>query len=134
MKVLSVVVCHNLYYLLRNTLESLLENFPFGDVVVVDNGSTNQELIEYLRSRELSEPRLKVVFRSDNDETKRIGSLYEANNWAIEYSIENGYDYVCFVQDDVQYMWTDPNIMEKVAAIFDQEQGVSNVSPAFLKK
>lgn len=133
MRVLSVLVCHNFFYYLRNTLESLLEYFPLGDVLVVDNGSTNSQLIEYLKSKEVSEPRLKVVFRGENSPLKKVGSLYEAYNLAIDHAIDQEYDYLQLMNDDAQYMWDDKQILDKVDDIFRTRTQVFNVSTLFLR-
>lgn len=134
MRVLSVIVCHNFYYYLRNTLESLLEYFPLGDVLVVDNGSTDSRLIEYLNHKEISEPRVKVVFRGENNIRRKVGSLYEAYNLAIDHAIDREYDYLHLMADDVQYMWTDEQILDKVDHIFKSLPQVLNVSAFFFRQ
>jgi hypothetical protein len=133
-RLLNVFVCHNLPWYFRNTFESFREFFTVGDVLIVDNASTDPELKAYLKSIEGSCSNATVVYRDENrNAVHKVGSLYEANNLAIEHALKHGYEFINFIQDDVQFMWKDEALMEKLDRIFALDSHILNVSILFQK-
>lgn len=77
-------------------------------------------------SRQLPELGGLVQFEvRENNPAARTGSLYEANNMALDYA-RSKYDFVSFVQADMQLMWWDSAIVSKsralLASIGDQPE------------
>ena len=128
MKLLNCVTSYQRYPYLRNTVESLLEYFRFGDTLVVDNGSTDPALHQYLD--ELENRGLFVMRRSWEGETDRPG-LNDGMNDAMDFAAERGYDFVQFVQDDMQFMWHDPSVLETVQHVFSSRSDAIQVCPLF---
>lgn len=52
----------------------------------------------------------------ENNPTARTGSLYEANNMALDYA-RSKYEFVSFVQADMQVMWWDSAIVSRSRAL-----------------
>ena len=128
MKLLNCVTSYQRYPYLRNTVESLLEYFRFGDTLVVDNGSTDQTLLRYLE--ELEGRGLSVMLRSWKGETERPG-LNDGMNDAVDFAADRGYDFIQFVQDDMQFMWHDPSILDTVQNVFSSRPDAVQVCPLF---
>lgn len=120
MKLLNCVFSYNRPIYLRNTVESLLEYFKFGDTTVIDDGSEDPKTLEYLN--ELKRRGVQVVNQNRFADQAMYqylhGGLYENMDLAVELAERGGYQYVHFVQDDVQFMWHDPDLPAKVERIF----------------
>jgi len=129
MKLLNAVFSYNRYYLLKNTVDSLLEFGPEGDVLVVDDGSDDPRVVEYLRSLE---GRAAVV-RRDRQERDFHGGLYENMNLAVDRALAGGHSHVFFIQDDVQFMWKDAGFAARVEKIFAARPDAAMVFPIFQK-
>jgi glycosyltransferase involved in cell wall biosynthesis len=134
MKLLNVVVSHNFAYYLRNTVESLLDFFPPGDILIIDNASTSAYISEVFAELKNKSKRITVIKRSTNDPGKKTGSLYEANNFAIQYGLENKYDMFQFIQDDMQFMYYQQGAAEKIYDLLSLNPKVSMIMPLFQKK
>lgn len=118
MKLLNCVLSYNRYYYLRNTVESLLEYFRFGDTLVVDDGSSDPRLTAYLA--DLARRGIAVARREREPGAAQAkhGGLYANMDLGVERAAAGGYDYVQFIQDDVQFLWHDPAVLEKTERIF----------------
>jgi glycosyltransferase involved in cell wall biosynthesis len=132
MKVLAVSVCWNFYHYIRNTVESCQEFFPEADILVVDNGSTEPRLVQWLEHLR-QEGRVSVMLRGHNNSSRRVGSLYDGYNDAFDWALERGYDLIYLMNDDVQFLYHDPDLIPKVAAFFAAAHDASNLSIMFGK-
>lgn len=133
MKILNCIITYNRPYYLKNTVDSLMEYFRFGDILVVDDASEDERQIAYLKRLE-SGP-VKVIYRPDDREQQsNRGGLYAAMNEALEYANSRHYDYIQFIQDDMQFLWHDRRIMEKIQTIFKLHEDALHVTNTFLKK
>ena len=132
MKLLNCIISYNRPHYLRNTLESLLEYFRFGDTLVMDDGSDDPSLVDYL-SR-LPETGIRVVRKERRFPSLYHGGLYALMNEAVDYTLAEGYDLVNIIQDDMQFMWHDPNILAKVMRIFSVHDDALQVQNLFHKK
>jgi glycosyltransferase involved in cell wall biosynthesis len=133
LKLLNCVISFQRLPYLRNTVESLLEFFKLGDTLIVDNGSKDTELHRYLdRLEARGVSTLRRGWRGDRDPV-RVG-YHEGMNEAIDYAAEKGYDYVQFVEDDMQFMWHDPSVLEKVERVFVRRPDASWVCPIFFDR
>ncbi len=133
MKLLNCVFTYNRPHYFRNTIESLLEYFKFGDTVAFDDGSDDPEQLQYLA--QVEKKGITVIRRErPHDSAQRLlGGLYASMNHALELAIQEGYEYAQFVQDDMQFMWHDPDLLVKVRQIFDAFSNASQVSLDFFK-
>ena len=133
MKLLNCVLSYNRYYYLKNTVESLLEHFRFGDTVVVDDGSDDQMVKEYLAKLEHEGIHVDRRERWGDPQMYQYlhGGLYDNMDAGVKLAMEGGYDYIHFIQDDVQFVWHDPNLLKKVEHIFDTLPDASMVENIF---
>ena len=132
MKLLNCIISYNRYYYLKNLIESLEEFFPYGDTVIIDDQSDNPSTKEYL-----NELRSKgiPVFSTTVDKTGLLhGGLYHAMDMGMQYAVENGYDYINYLQDDLQCMWYDGQFEQRVTKLFSFSDKVLSVHSVFLKK
>lgn len=130
--VLTCIFSYNRQPYLRNTVDSFHEYFRIGDLMVMDDGSDDEELVEYLN--QLSNSGVLVIRKGRTHPDQLHGGLYSLLNDAIEYAMENGYELLNLVQDDMQFLWHDPDILSKVWMIFDLKKDVFQVQNVFHKK
>jgi hypothetical protein len=123
-----------LYHYLKNSVESCLEFFPNDDLLILDNNSTNPKILDYLKTIHLKYPNVKVIFRGSNTTARKVGSLYEAYNEAIEIAIAQSYDVVNLMNDDIQVMHRDPNFLTNMKNIWAQDPNITNISVMFSRK
>lgn len=109
-----------------------MEHLRFGDTLVVDDGSDGTSLLDYLA--QLEARGLAVIRNQRNGKNAFHGGLYGCMNQALDFAIDGGYEYIHFIQDDMQFMWHDPNILEKVELIFNELEDAVQVGVFFHKK
>jgi hypothetical protein len=129
-KLLKAVFSYNRFYLFKNTMESLLEFGPPGDTLVVDDGSNDLRLIDYLET--LKSRGVKVV-NQESHLPGFHGGLYVNMNRAVQHAVDNGYSHIFFIQDDVQFMWKDSEILSRINRVFLTCQDAAMVLPIFQK-
>ncbi|WP_428026156.1 glycosyltransferase [Arcobacter sp.] len=96
MKICTVVVTYNRYELLKECLDSLLNQTFKNDILLVDNASTDgtgERIVEdgYLENKLLIYKRLEKNFGG-------AGGFY----FGVKYALDNGYDYVWLMDDDAE--------------------------------
>lgn len=133
MRLLNCVFTYNRPQYLRNAIDSLAEYFTWGDTIVFDDGSDDADQQRYLSQAEQGGISVIRRERQADDVKRSLGGLYAAMNRALEVATERGYDYAQFFQDDMQFMWRDPEQLEKVHGIFDAFPDAAQVSLDFFK-
>jgi hypothetical protein len=108
------------------------EFFKLGDRLVVDDGSSDPRLLEYLETMESNGD--VVLRQSRNRSGHWSAGLEMAMDRAVTFALEREYDYVNFVQDDTQFVWHDPLFMAKVVEVFERFPDALQVSYHFFKK
>ena len=151
MKLLNCVISYDRVHYLRNTVDSLLEYFRFGDTLVIDNGSKDPRIVEYLgelRQRgcfvirheplpetdSTSDARIAIEMAIDPDNRVTRPGLISATKEAVEFAMAHGYDYVQIIHDDMQFMWHDPDFPNKVDRIFRERADIVVLCPLFLRE
>jgi glycosyltransferase involved in cell wall biosynthesis len=132
-RLLNCIFTYNRPQYLRNTIESLLEYFTFGDTVVFDDGSDEPDQLGYLSQVEQRGITVIRRQRPHDGEQRLLGGLYPAMNHALELATQGVYECAQLVQDDMQFMWHDPDLLVKVRCIFDAFSDASQVSLDFFK-
>jgi hypothetical protein len=134
-RLLNCVFSYNRYYYLKNAVESLIEYFRFGDTLIVDDGSTDPSLLDYLSYLETKNVGIiRQPGRSDESfYMNSHGGLYENMDTAVQFASIHGYDYIQFIQDDVQFIWHDPQLLTKVETIFRTFTDAAQVGNIFFK-
>lgn len=131
MKLLNAVFSYNRIHLLRNTVESLLEFGPQGDLLIVDDGSNEKPVADYLA--QIERDKRGVVISNARHVVDFHGGLYNNMSKAIDYARQGGYSYIFFIQDDVQFMWRDDQFLERVERILQTKRDAAMVIPMFFK-
>lgn len=136
MKLLNCILTYNRYYYLKNTVESLTEFFRFGDLLVVDDGSNDPKVAEYLS--QLEHHGIHVIRQTHWQDQSfygghPFGGLHENMDVAVQFCISHGYDFIHFIHDDVQFMWHDPELLAKVKRVFEAFPDATQVVNIFCK-
>jgi len=128
MKYLNVIFTYNRPYLLDNCIRSYLAYGPEGDLLVFDDNSTLPEC-----KRILQEWQAKGVDVRINQKEKlgKRGGLYDNMQASVDYAMEQGYDYIFFIQDDQQFAWRDGSFWDRIDRIFNSMEKVFHVRPQF---
>lgn len=131
MKLLTAIFSYNRYYLLKNAIESFYEFGPDSDLLVVDDGSSDSRIREYLEH--VKKEKGAAVIVSTSHIYGFHGGLYENMNRAVEYALARDYTHIFFVQDDMQFMWEDESFLQRVKGIFDGLTDAAMILPVFQK-
>lgn len=132
MKLLNCIISYNRYYYLKNLIDSLEEFFPYGDTIVIDDQSENDNTKQYLNQIQKNGTK---VFYTDIDKTGLLhGGLYHAMDMGVEYASQNGYDYINILQDDLQCMWYDESFAENIEKQFNYSDKVLSICSIFQKR
>lgn len=131
MRLLTIVPTYNRPLYLENAVRSVRELLRFGDVLVVDDGSDDPAQHRLLDVLEEAGVRVSRRPRGDG---RFHGNLYDCMNHGLEQALRGGYDFVNFVQDDMQWMRHDPALPELVEAMFETLPDAAQVSTVFYKR
>ncbi len=110
----AMISCNRKHYI-KNSIDSVLK---FVDVdrikmIVVDNGSVEEGLDEYLNS-------LPDFIEVKKFEDRCPNELHRAMNYGIEFARKNGSKYINFIQDDYQYIRRDKDMLNNVHVAFEK--------------
>jgi glycosyltransferase involved in cell wall biosynthesis len=114
------VICifsYNRPAFLQNLLDSIDKFYPDMHIAIFDDGSDNAELkqmLERLQDR-------AYVYVAKKDAEHKYGGLYANLNVAIQYAINSNYKYAYFVQEDMQFLWRDEELEQRVEGAFGRE-------------
>jgi len=124
-RILHVVVgSGNVPYFI-NAIRSILD-LDAGDVFAAYNFISEDDRSELKRRKhEIASAKHLEVF--ENDTTLRTGSLYLANNAGLSFGRGN-YDFVSFVQADMQLMWWNEKILDRSRDIVDSLGSPARIS------
>ena len=132
MKILHVIVSYNFPAYLNNIVNSLKFFSVPGDIMIIDNGSDCENMLTLLAEYEKNDI-AKVTSLGRNNSDSKVGSLYDANNFSIEYALSNDYDLICFYQDDLQLVHYADGL-SAIKSILDSDRSISMVVPLMHKK
>lgn len=117
MKVSIILVNWNGYKYTRDCLESLVNvKSPMFQAVVVDNGSTDSSVTK------LREDFTDVIYLENKENLGFTGG----NNVGIEWSLNNGFDYILLLNNDTVVK---PNFLTELMNAFEANQEVGAVQP-----
>jgi len=114
----AVLHCNRLYYL-KNCLQSIIEFVGLDGInlLVIDNGSTEPGIHEYLSSLPGEVDVKQFKDRSPHE-------LHRAMNYAIKYSRKQNNKYVNFIQEDYQYLYSHDSLLKWVHEAFESNPKV----------
>lgn len=127
--------------------------FRFGDLLIIDNGSTEAELHRYLEVLEREDaqvyryPTLASPGEWSHGDTRRVietnidpsnmrdrPGLITATRKALDLALAGEYRYVQIVHDDVQFMWHDSKLEERADRVFGQSSDAVMLSVMFFAR
>lgn len=124
-QILHVVVGAGLKHYFRNALQSVLEETP-DDVFVIYNAISRKDTVD-IGGLENSFPNRIVGFHlRDNTGDEKVGGLYAAYNLALDFA-QDKYDYVSFIQGDMQMMQWPHDAVQKLKVIFEPQSNSTKV-------
>ncbi|MBW7912776.1 MAG: glycosyltransferase family 2 protein [Taibaiella sp.] len=116
-KWLVCVFSYNRGAYLKNVLLSIQKYYPEFSVAIFDDGSTDPNVKKVLAET----PNSTYIHVIDKPvQGSKHGGLHKMMNSAVTYAIQENFDYVYFVQDDMQFLWRDVQLENRVKHIFEQ--------------
>ena len=131
-KWLLCLFTYNRYELLRNAVRSIELFFPYGDRLVIDDGSSDQRVRQFLE-RDLPSQRWKYTIR-ERIPGRDYGGFYNNMRYGLEYALEHGYDYCFFCEDDQQMVWKKDDYEEYVNNVFSTCPDAIQVQPLLARR
>lgn len=131
-KILTCVFSYNRPHLLRNAIESIDRFFPWGDCIVIDDGSFDPEVAKLLQSV-AQRPRWRVK-AMDHPKNRWYGGLYKNMNFALKLALSEGYDYCFSFEDDEQLVWMKNDYPEYIEKFFSICPDAIQLQPLFQRR
>ena len=99
------------------------------DIIVVDNASNLPKLTRELQSIADKEPRVRLLLRESNDISRnsKVGGLYDAYNEIVSYALQQSYDYLHIMQNDMQMLWWDNSVIRRAREIYAEYPECVNI-------
>jgi hypothetical protein len=103
------------------------------DLAIIDDRSEDQTTREVLRRHAAS---FKFSFVAEGDKAgKKHGNLYDNIQLMCDLAMEQGYEYIFLIQDDMQFVRPlDEGICRAYGELFAADEKVLQVDPRFLRK
>lgn len=102
---------------LKNLLASITQFYPEMDMVIFDDNSDVQEMKDLLTQLR----KTIYVQQPDASLNSKHGGLYGMMNAALDYAKSKKYVYAYFVQDDMQFLWRDEKLEERLETVFARQ-------------
>ncbi|MGH6762487.1 MAG: glycosyltransferase family A protein [Phyllobacterium sp.] len=129
---LLCVFSYNMGDALKNCIESMMKMCGAFDAILIDDDSTDPKTIGHIE--DYRSAFIDVFTNTSPKIGKRHGNLYDNIQMSYEYALNNGYEYVFFIQDDMQFVRPmDEHICKEYALLFDSSDKVIQVDPRFLR-
>lgn len=130
-KMFVAVFSYNRGNYLSNCIESIEKHINPKELIIYDDHSTcirTQETLDSLREN------YNIISDSYDSKDNIRKGLYTNMNQAVEYAIDNSYDYILMIQDDMQVVrnWNS-TFTKEVENIFSSNQSIVQIVPVFFK-
>jgi len=129
---LTCLFSYNRPHLLRNAVESIDRFFPWGDCIVIDDGSFDPEVAKFLESV-AQRPRWRVKVM-EHPKDRWYGGFYKNMNFALKLALEEGYDHCFFFEDDEQLVWMKNDYPEYIDNLFSTCPDAIFIQPLFQRR
>jgi len=116
-RVLHVVVGAGNVNYFSNAIRSI-KSHDAGDVFAVYNFIDSEDLAAISRAQQALQGLGVTLHIQENIASGRTGSLYSANNIGLDFA-RRAYDFVSFLQADMQLMWWDQKIVSSARRILE---------------
>ena len=135
-RVLHAVVGHGLPTYFMNAVRSVRAMAPYDQLLIIDNASPNEPLLDSLRQLAEEDDQIDVIFRTANDvrQNSKVGSLYAAYEMAFEYALGRKFDLLHLLQADFQMLWWDEDVIKKANDIYAAHPRCVNIFMQFLQR
>ena len=129
---LTCLFSYNRPTLLANAVDSIDRFFPWGDRLVIDDGSSDPGVARYLESV-ARRPNWRVTV-ADHIEGRWYGGFWRNTRYALELALQEGYDYGFFFEDDQQLVWKKEDYPEYVEKLFSTCPDAIQVATLFQRR
>jgi len=133
-RLLKCIFSYERYALLLNLMRSMDEFFPWGDVLVIDDHSSDGRIGDCLKRRSLADPTFTFHIADKPSRSSRLGGLYANMEFARQYALGRNYDLIFFLQDDIQFVWRDEQFFMKVEQLLNACGDAAFQNPLFCKR
>jgi hypothetical protein len=130
MTFLTAVFSYNRGQLLSNCVRSIERFSPTTKIVVFDDRSDDTVTLEVL---ERIAARGHEVVVNEHASTAEYGNQLANLNHSVQVARASGYRLLHLVEDDSQFVWRNPILVEHVLSLFDTIPDAAQVSPLFWK-
>ena len=119
MKLLSCVLSYNRGEYLDNCVRSYHQFFGTGDILVIDDGSDDSDTLKTLNTLESNGDRVLRVSRESTGNMLH-GGLWDNMDRGVDFAVEHDYDYIQFIQEDMQFVRDARDILPMITDTLDQ--------------
>lgn len=132
-EILLVIFSFNRTHEFVTLLESIRVHNPHFDILLIDDASTLP-----MTHRIISENKdlfKHVIKQPPCRKTTSRGRLPQNIQFAYDFADQNNYDYVFFIQDDMQFVRPlDENVLSEYGKLFASDNNIIQVDPRFLRR
>lgn len=134
-RVLSAIVTYQFSHYLKCSVRSYFDFFGHSKLLILDTGDSPQvkSAVEEL-DREFPGSIEYHKIAPPKDSVLRVGALYDAYNFALNYARLQRFPILQLIQDDMQFVWEQKNLLDEVESLFERYPDICNVQNIFLKK
>ena len=151
-KICHLIVGFSIFDYFKNLLISTLELDKISDIIVITTGDPklfgwggllDYKFEESKKVKDLVEE-LKIKYSRNNIfyfemdkidiNDEKVGGLYQAYNLGLQKAIQNKVDFLNIMQNDSQLMLWSEKIIDILTDIFESQNDVFYISPAFFRK
>lgn len=127
---LFCIFSYNRGYYLENLLLSIKQYYPEVTLAIFDDASDDPKVKSILES---VPPGTHIHITDRTNPDCKHGGLYGMMNTAIGYAKNSQFKYAYFVQDDMQFLWRDEKLYEKIESAFNRPECMM-CNSSFLQK
>lgn len=114
-------------------IQSIKDMCPGFPAIIIDDASEDPETLSVIQKN--SSFFAEILVNRASKLGKRHGNLYSNIHKSFDYAVENGFDYVLMVQDDMQFVRAfSQQVREEYSSLFASDERVIQVDPRFLRR
>lgn len=126
---LICLLTYNRPRMLDNAARSIDAFFPWGDRLVIDDGSDDPQVLAYLQKlSQKPQWKCKIMERLPFGD---FGSFYKNLKFALDYALKEGYDYCFIFEDNAQFVWLKENYPDYIDNVFSNCPDAIQIFPLF---
>ena len=155
-RILHLVVGFGIYEYFVNCINSIIRFDKSSDILILVTGNPklfgwsynnnifDKEFNEFLRIKNFVKKlsvKNKIIIRKislnsekNNFFSKKTGLLYEAYNYSLRFSLNNKYDYLNIIQNDMQLLFWNRNLISLIDELFIKNKTSFHIFTGFPRK